>query len=57
VRAALSAAGLLGAPPDDADLPTDPAEVAALERDDEDWLLATFTQPLGLSDAVIEDRR
>ena len=57
VRAALAAAGLLGARPNDADLPTDPAEIAALERDDEAWLLATFTQPLGLGDAVIEDRR
>jgi hypothetical protein len=57
VRAALAAAGLLGARPDDADLPTDPAEIAALEQADEAWLLATFTQPLGLSAAVIEDRR
>lgn len=56
VRAALAAAGLLGAWPDDVDLPTDPAESAALERADEAWLLATFTQPLGLSAAVIEDR-
>jgi hypothetical protein len=57
VRAALAAAGLLGAWPDDADLPTDPAECAAMERDDEAWLLATFTRPIGLSAAVIEDRR
>jgi hypothetical protein len=56
VRAALAAVGLLGAQPGDADLPIDPAEIAALERADDAWLLATFTQPLGLGDAVIEDR-
>jgi hypothetical protein len=56
IRSALAADGLLGAQPDDADLPTDPAEIAALERADEAWLLATFTEPLGLSDAVLEDR-
>ena len=56
VRAALAAAGLLGAWPDDADLPTDPAEIAALEQADEAWLLATFTEPPGLSAAVIEGR-
>jgi hypothetical protein len=57
VRAALAAAGLLGDQPDDTGLPTDPAEIAALERADEAWLLTTFTEPLGLSDVVLEDRR
>lgn len=56
VRAALSAAGLLVPPPEFDDLPTDPAELEALEREDEARLLATFTRPLGLSEAVIEDR-
>lgn len=56
VRAALAAAGLLVPPPEFDDLPTDPAELEALEREDEAWLLATFTRPLGLSEAVIEDR-
>jgi hypothetical protein len=56
VRAALAAAGLLFPPPEFDDLPTDPAVLEALEREDEAWLLATFTKPLGLSAAVIEDR-
>jgi hypothetical protein len=56
VRAALAEAGLLGSPPDDSDLPTDPAEIAALEREHEAWL-ATLTEPIGLAEAVIEDRR
>jgi hypothetical protein len=56
VRAALAAVGLLVPLPEFDDLPTDPAEREALERDDEAWLLATFTKPLGLSEAVIEDR-
>ncbi len=56
IRSALAAAGLLGVQPDDADLPTDPAEIAALERADEAWLLTTFIEPRGLSDAVLEDR-
>ena len=57
VREALAAAGLLGSPPDDSDLPTDPAEIEAMMEEDEAWILATFTQPLGLAEAVIEDRR
>jgi hypothetical protein len=56
VRAALAAAGLLVPPPEFDDLPTDPAELEALEREDDAWLLATLTRPLGLSEAVIEDR-
>jgi hypothetical protein len=56
VRAALAAAGLLVPAPDFDDLPTDPAQLEALERQDETWLLATFTRPLRLSEAVIEDR-
>lgn len=57
VLAALEAAGLLLPPPEFDDLPTDPAELDALIRKDEAWLLATFKEPLGLSEAVIEDRR
>jgi len=56
VRAALAAAGLLVPPPEFDDLPMDPVELEALEREDEAWLLASFTRPLGLSEAVIEDR-
>jgi hypothetical protein len=56
VCAALEAAGVLLPPPQFDDLPSDPAEMEALIRKDEAWLLATFKEPLGLSEAVIEDR-
>src|SRR3954466_6062602 len=46
VRAALAAAGLLVPPPEFDDLPTDPADVEALQLKDEAWLLATFAKPL-----------
>lgn len=56
VRAALAAAGALVPPPAFDDLPSDPAASEALEREDEAWLLATITRPLGLSKAVLADR-
>jgi hypothetical protein len=56
VCAALEAAGVLLPPPQFDDLPSDPTELEALIRKDEAWLLATFKEPLGLSEAVIEDR-
>jgi hypothetical protein len=56
VREALAAAGLLGAPPAANDLPTDPAARLALEQEIEDWL-DSLTEPLGLAEAVIEDRQ
>ena len=55
VESALAAAGLLVPPPDDSDLPP-PEDVEALEEEYEAWL-ATQTEPLGLTEAVLEDRR
>lgn len=51
----LRAAGLLLPPRDDPDLPTTPEEVEKEEQEFETWL-ATQTEPLGLSQAVWEDR-
>ena len=51
----LADAGLLVPPPEDEDLPT-PAEIAALEDEIEAWT-STRAEPLGLADAVLEDRR
>ncbi len=51
----LREAGMLIEWPDDPDLPTTDEEIEALEREHEEWL-ATRTEPLGLSEAVIEDR-
>jgi hypothetical protein len=50
----LAAAGLLAPPDDDPDL--DNVDVEELEREYEAWL-ATQKEPLGLSEAVLEDRR
>ena len=50
----LAAAGLLVPIPDDPEL--DDVDVEALEQEYEAWL-ATQTEPLGLTEAVIEDRR
>ena len=50
----LQAAGLLVPPPDDEDLPSKD-EMADIERTYNEWAMAQG--PLGLSDAVIEDRR
>jgi hypothetical protein len=55
----LRAAGALADPPDDRDLPSGPAaegEAEALEAELDAWL-ATLDGPLGLSAAVIADRR
>jgi hypothetical protein len=54
VRAALEAVGAL-APPEFDDLPSDPAEMERLEAELEAWL-DTLSEPLSLSEAVIEDR-
>jgi hypothetical protein len=56
VNPRLAAAGLLAPPPDDTDLPTDPEAIEALEREHEAWL-ATLAEPLGLAEAVLDDRR
>ena len=48
-------AGPLVPPPEDEDPPT-PAEIAALEDEIETWT-STRAEPLGLADAVLEDRR
>jgi hypothetical protein len=50
----LAAAGLLAPPEDDPDL--DDVDVEELEREFDAWL-ATQTEPLGLAEAVLEDRR
>ena len=52
----LAAAGLLAPPLEDADLPTDPAEIEALEQEYEAWV-DSLPEPLGLAEAVMEDRR
>ncbi len=52
----LLAAGLVAAPDEDEDVPADPEEIEALEREHEAWL-ATLSEPLGLTEAVLEDRR
>jgi hypothetical protein len=54
VTARLAAAGLLAALPDDPDL--DGVDVEALEQEYEAWVAAQ-TEPLGLTEAVLEDRR
>jgi hypothetical protein len=56
VRAALAAAGLLAPIPDWDDLPTDPTEIRAMIEADEAWILETFTEPIGLAEAVEQDR-
>jgi hypothetical protein len=51
------ASGLVLVPDaDDEDVPTAPEEIEALEREWEAWVDAQ-SEPLGLSEAVIEDRR
>ena len=54
LRDRLAAAGLLAPLEDDPEL--DAEDVEALEREHEAWL-ATQTAPLGLTEAVLEDRR
>jgi hypothetical protein len=54
LRERLAAAGLLAPLPDDPDL--DDADLEELEREHDAWV-ATLTEPLGLSEAVLEDRR
>jgi hypothetical protein len=51
----LAAAGLLLSPPQEDDLPTGKA-AEQLEREYFEWV-DNLPEPLGLSDAVIEDRR
>jgi hypothetical protein len=52
----LRTAGLLVEVGDVTDLPSASDETTALDKWFEDWL-ATRTEPLGLSEAVMEDRR
>lgn len=54
LEAILMREGLLAPPPSE-DLPTG-EEAAALERELQEWL-QTRTEPLGLSEAVMKDRR
>ena len=55
IEGRLAEAGLLTPAPDDRDLPTG-SEAERLEEELESWLEAE-RQPLGLSEAVLEDRR
>jgi hypothetical protein len=55
VKARLSAAGLLVAPPATDDVPTDPAEIETLEQEYEAWV-DSLPEPLGLTEAVLEER-
>ncbi|HTE86117.1 MAG TPA: hypothetical protein VK821_15435 [Dehalococcoidia bacterium] len=55
VDEALRRAGLLQEEPEDPNLP-DPEEIAGLEEDLRAWT-RTRKEPLGLSEAVLEDRR
>ena len=55
IRDRLRSAGLLVEAPDDPDLPSG-AEADAFEAEMEQWLNAQ-TEPLGLAQAVLEDRR
>ncbi len=54
IDARLNAAGVLAPPPEDAEMTDD--ELAALEAEVEAWL-DSLPGPLGLSEAVLEDRR
>jgi hypothetical protein len=55
VCAALEAAGVLLPPPQFDEPPMDPAELERLEQEVYAWL-DSLPEPLGLSEAVIEDR-
>src|SRR5438309_9307779 len=55
IIARLSAAGALASVDDDS-VPTDPVDIEALEREHEAWL-ATQTESLGLTEAVLADRQ
>jgi hypothetical protein len=53
--ACLEASGALVPINEDDELSTESLDIEALEREHEAWL-ATQTQPLGLTDAVLADR-
>jgi hypothetical protein len=52
----LRAAGQLVEPRNEPDLPSTPEDIARQEREFEEWSQKR-TEPIGLSEAVIEDRR
>lgn len=54
IESILTAAGLLEPVPEEDDLPLG-TDIEALEREYEAWL-DTLTEPLGLSEAILEDR-
>jgi hypothetical protein len=54
IESILTAAGLL-VPPEEGDVPSED-ELEKLEQEYEAWL-DTLTEPLGLSEAILEDRR